>query len=82
MAVGLQPFEDCLAVMQEVGSGVETQRAVGNYLGVMPPLLCRPGGMHHVIRGVLGEARIRQDLCTAFIGRGCGIVVDINRPER
>ena len=60
LAVGLEPFEDALGVVQEHRSGVERQRPVGTELGVVPAALGFPLDRDHVVGEDPSETRTGQ----------------------
>ncbi|MNI70494.1 hypothetical protein D3C73_1263110 [compost metagenome] len=68
MTVGLEAFEDFLAVVQDCGRGVQGNGSVGLDPGILPTAI--PIGINLVVDdgGVVGEvvaeAWVRQDGCT------------------
>ena len=71
LAVGLEPLEDLLAVVQGHGRRVELERAVGHQLRVVPAAALGPLDGHHVVGEVPAEPRARRG-CASRCASGSG----------
>ena len=77
-AVGLQPLEDLLPVVQHHRGRVERERAVGHHRRVVPPRVRRPADRHHVVGEMPAESGVGQDLAAPLVGVGAGLGVRAN----
>src|SRR5690606_17469279 len=73
LPVGLQTFENRLAVVQHGGGRVELQGVVRFHFRVMPAALTGPPDGHHVISEEPSKSRIRQYFLPAFRRSGIGM---------
>ena len=64
--VGLDAFEDGLAIVEDGGTGGQLERAVGDDATVTPAALAGPTHVGHVIRELLAKSQGRHDLAVLF----------------
>ena len=64
--VGLDAFEDGLAVVEDGGAGGQLKRTVGDDAAVTPSALASPAHVGHVIRELLAKSQSRHDLAVLF----------------
>ena len=61
MAVGLQPLEDLLGVVQHGGSGIEGDGPVWLNSSSMPSTFLAPANVDHMVGEMVAESRIGQN---------------------
>src|SRR5258708_4252356 len=75
----LQPFEDGLRVMEDQGSGVQLDRAIGPQLVVVPAVGLVPGRVDQVLAENAAEPGVGQDPLSFGTAQAFGSGRDLER---
>ncbi len=77
--IGLQTFENLLAVVQHRRGGIERDRLAGAQLRILPSAVPGPADRHHVVGEHAPEPRILEQSGTHVGGDGCRVWADGKR---